>query len=108
MHATVRRYEGVDRNRTDELKKRVGDSLMPRLSKLPGFSGYYLIDGGDGVMSSISFFETSAQSDESTRIAGEWVREEKLEAALPSPPKVTYGKVIAEKTNGEVDAHRRV
>jgi hypothetical protein len=38
MHATVRRYEGVDQNRTDELTKKVGESLMPRLSKLPGLA----------------------------------------------------------------------
>jgi hypothetical protein len=102
MHAIVRRYEGVDQNRTDELTKRVGESLMPRLSKLPGFGGYYLIDGGDGVFSSISFFETSAQSDESTRIASEWVHGEKLESALPNPPKVTSGEVIARERNGAV------
>lgn len=100
MHAIVRRYEGVDQTRTDELTKRVGESLMPRLSKLPGFGGYYLIDGGDGVMSSISFFETSAQSDESTRIAREWVRGEKLESALPNAPKVTSGEVIVRERDG--------
>ncbi len=43
MHATLRRYEGVDRERTDELTEKVTDSLMPRLSELPGFNGYYLI-----------------------------------------------------------------
>jgi hypothetical protein len=105
MHAIVRRYEGVDRSRTDELKRRVSESLMPRLSKLPGFGGYYLIEEQDGVMSSIGFFDTSVQSDESTRVASEWVREEKLEAALPNPPKVTYGTVIAEKTNGALAVH---
>jgi hypothetical protein len=102
MHAIVRRYEGVDQNRTDELTKRVGDTLMPKLSKIPGFSGYYLIDGGDGAMSSISFFETSAQSDESSRLADQWIRDEKLEAILPNPPKVMYGKVIAQEVNGVV------
>ena len=37
MHATVRRYEGVDASRTDELTKKVNETLIPRLSKLPGF-----------------------------------------------------------------------
>ena len=98
MHATVRRYEGVDESRTDELAKKVDESLMPRLSKLPGFEGYYLIEAGNGVMSSIDLFETSAQADESTRIAANWVREEKLETALPNPPKITDGEVIVHKT----------
>jgi hypothetical protein len=40
MFATVRRYEGIDASHKDELTKKVGESLAPRLSKLPGFSGY--------------------------------------------------------------------
>jgi hypothetical protein len=70
---------------------------------MSGFSGYYLIEAGDGVMSSINFFETSAQADESTRVAATWVRDEKLEKALPNPPKVTGGEVIVYK-NGAVRA----
>jgi hypothetical protein len=104
MHATVRRYEGVDQNRTDELTKKMDETLLPSLSKLPGFEGYYLIEAGNGVMSSIGFFDTSAQADESTRVAATWVREEKLETALPNPPKITDGKVIAHKTNELVRA----
>jgi hypothetical protein len=104
MHATVRRYEGVDQSRTDELTKKVDETLLPSLSKLPGFEGYYLIEAGNGVMSSIGFFETSAQADESTRVAATWVREEKLETALPNSPKITDGEVIAHKTSELVRA----
>jgi hypothetical protein len=103
MYATVRRYEGVDQSRTDELTKKVDQSLLPRLSKLPGFEGYYLIEAGNGVMSSIGLFDTSAHADESTRIAATWVREEKLETALPNEPKITDGEVIVHK-NGFVRA----
>ena len=98
MYATIRRYESVDQARTDELIKKVDANLVPRLSKLPGFSGYHLIEAGNGVMSSIGFFDTSAQADESTRVASSWVREEKLEKALPNPPKITSGKVVVHKT----------
>ena len=100
MHATIRRYEGIDQARTQELVKKVGDNLLPRLSRLPGFSGYYLIEAGNGVMSSIGFFETSAQADESTRAAATWVRDEKLETALPNAPKITGGEVLVHKTSG--------
>ena len=103
MYATVRRYEGVDQSRTDELTKKVDETLLPRLSKLPGFEGYYLIEAGNGVMSSIGLFDNSAQADESTRVAANWVREEKLETALPNPPKITDGEVIVHK-NGFVRA----
>ena len=83
MYGTIRRYEATDQNRTSELVKKVDETLVPRLSKLPGFSGYHLIEAGNGVMSSISFFDTSAQADESTRVASNWVREEKLESGAP-------------------------
>jgi hypothetical protein len=104
MHATIRRYEGIDQSRADELVKNVGENLLPRLSKMPGFSGYYLIEAGNGVMSSIDFFETSMQADESTRVAATWVRDEKLENALPHPPKITGGEVTVHETNGLVRA----
>jgi hypothetical protein len=101
------RNEGVNESRTDELVKNVGENLLPRLTKMPGFSGYYLIEAGNGVMSSIGFFETSAQSDESTRVAATWVRDEKLERALPNPPKITGGEVVVHETNGLVRAYSR-
>ena len=103
MHATVKRYEGVDQSRTDELTKKINETLLPRLSKLPGFEGYYLIEAGNGVMSSVGFFDTSANADESTRVAATWVRDEKLETALPNEPKITDGEVILHK-NGLVRA----
>jgi hypothetical protein len=104
MHATIRRYEGIDQSRTDELVKNVDENLLPRLTKMQGFSGFYLIEAGNGVMSSIGFFETSAQADESTRVAATWVRDEKLERALPNPPKITGGEVVVHETNGLVRA----
>jgi hypothetical protein len=104
MFATVRRYEGIDASKKAELAKKVGESLAPRLSKLPGFSSYFLIDTGNGVMSSIGLFDTSTQANESTRVASEWVRDEKLENILQNPPKVTEGEVIVHKINGAVRA----
>jgi len=100
MHATVRRYEGVDQERTDELTKKVDETLMPRLGKLAGFSGYYLIESGNGVVSSIGVFETATQAEESDRVAASWLREQNLETVFPNPPQVTGGEVIAHKTNG--------
>jgi hypothetical protein len=104
MYATIRRYEGVDQSRTSELVKNVNEKLIPRMHELPGFSGYYLVEAGNGVMSSIGFFETSTQADEATRVAATWVRDEKLERALPNPPKITGGEVLVHETNGAVRA----
>jgi len=97
MHAIVRRYEGIDTKRTDELKRKVNESLTPRLKKLDGFNGYFLIEAENGVMSSVNFFDTSAHADESTRVVAEWLREEKLDTVVPNSPKITGGKVIVDE-----------
>jgi hypothetical protein len=105
MHAIIRRYESIDQSRKGEVLKKVEETLVPTLSELPGFSGYSVIDAGDGVMTSVGFFDTAAQADESTRVAGSWLREQKLETALPNPPKIlTSGDVVVHKTRELVQA----
>jgi hypothetical protein len=104
MFATIRRYESIDQSHTSELVKKADETLLPSLSELPGFNGYYLIEAGNGVMSSIGFFDTSAHADESTRLASNWVREQKLETALPNPPKITSGEVVVHKSRELVQA----
>jgi hypothetical protein len=48
------------------------------------------------VLTSVGLFETSAQAPHaSTRLAARWLREQKLEDALPNTPKITAGPVIA-------------
>ena len=101
MYATIRRYEGVDKTRIDELTKKLNEVLTPRLSKLPGFAGFYVIQAGDGILSSFGLFEDAVQADESTRVAAAWVRDQKLEKVLPGSPKITSGHVIAHQ-NGTV------
>jgi hypothetical protein len=104
MFATIRRYEAIDQTRTTELVKKVDESLVPRLTELPGFSGYYLIEAGNGVISSVGFFDTAEHAEQSTRVASNWVRDENLGSALPNPPKITHGQVVAHKTRELVGA----
>jgi hypothetical protein len=104
MHATIRRYDSVDQKGTDELKRKINETLIPKLSQLPGFNGYYVIESDKDVFTSFTLFGTPAQADESSRVAANWVREEKLELTLPNAPVVTDGEVIAHKTNGMVRA----
>jgi hypothetical protein len=98
MYATIRRYEACDKLRTTEIVKKAQDGLLPHLSEMPGFSGYYLIDDGNGVFSSISIFDTETHAVESTRVASTWARDEKLETALTNPPQITSGKVVVRET----------
>ena len=94
MFATIRRYDGVDQNRSAELTRRVNESLVPKLEKLSGFAGYWLIQDGN-IFSSLSLFETPEQCKESTKLVAGWIRDEKLETMIPNEPTITSGMVVA-------------
>ena len=94
MFATIRSYDGVDQNRSAELTRKVTETLVPKLEKLSGFAGYWLIQDGN-VFSSLSLFETPEQCKESTKLVASWIRDEKLDPMFPNEPKITSGKVVA-------------
>jgi hypothetical protein len=97
MHAVIRRYEGVDESRRDEVLERARDELVGRIAEIQGFDGYYLLDVGRGVIASVGLFETVEAAEESTRVAREFIQSENLEDVIPNPPQVTAGEVIAHK-----------
>jgi hypothetical protein len=95
MYATIRSYQGVDQTRTAELTAKVNETLIPQLSELPGFAGYFLVEAGNGVFTSFGLFETPEQGEASMKLVASWIRDEKLEVLLPNEPKIMSGKVIA-------------
>jgi Antibiotic biosynthesis monooxygenase len=97
MYAAIRRYEGVDPGSVDELTRRSKESVMPMLSRMPGFAAHYFVDAGDGVVASISLFEDRAAAEESTRRILGLIKQE-FGALLPNPPQITTGEVVAHKT----------
>ncbi|HEU5207544.1 MAG TPA: hypothetical protein VFT94_08040 [Gaiellaceae bacterium] len=99
MFATIRRYEGVDQERTTELTSKVNETLVPKLRTL---TGYYLIVAENGVFSSLRLFETAEQGSESSKVVEAWIRDEKLETMIPNPPKITSGEVVAHTNGGTV------
>jgi hypothetical protein len=97
MFATIRRFEGIDESRTAEITRTTNEKLIPRLSELPGFNGYFLFEPANGVLTSISLFDTSSHLDESNRVAAKVLQEENLQSVMPNPPKITSGKLMAHK-----------
>jgi hypothetical protein len=96
MHATIRRYEGVDTSRINDVVSRVDETFVPQIRELPGFAGYFLMEADNGVLSSISLFETSEQAEESSKLVKNWISEENFSKAIPNAPKITSGKVLAQ------------
>ena len=95
MHATIRRYEGVDTTRINDVISRVDETFIPQIRELPGFAGYFLVEADNGVLSSISLFETPEQMDESRKLVSKWISDEHFTSVIPNAPKITTGKVVA-------------
>lgn len=95
MFATIRRYEDVETARTQEIVGSVNETLVPQLRELPGFAGYYLIEAGNGVLSSITLFETGDQAAASTDHVKKWIMDGDFARSIPNPPKITSGKLVA-------------
>jgi heme-degrading monooxygenase HmoA len=88
MYTVIRRYEGADDSA--EVVRRAVEEFAPMLRERPGFQGYYAVDAGDGVLATITVFETEEAAVESTSAAAAWVRENLPELAS-MPPQVTAG-----------------
>jgi hypothetical protein len=91
MHTSIRRYEGIDLASVEEIIKRAETGFVPIISAGAGFIGYYLVDGGGGVIVTISVFETEAAAEASNKAAASWVKEN-LAALVPNPPQITAGE----------------
>jgi hypothetical protein len=89
MHASVRRYRTRD---TDALERKVEDEFVDQVKKIDGFVGYYVIDGGDGDVASVTVCETAGALQQITKLAGDWVRES-LGDLVDGQPDVVAGEV---------------
>lgn len=88
MFISIRRYRGT--KDVPELARRVEEEFVPIMKDLPGFKGYYALDAGDGVVASVSVFESKEAALQSNERAAAWVRE-RLAVFFPEPPEITAG-----------------
>jgi len=89
MYTVIRRYQDVAD--TAEVARRAVAEFAPQLRDQPGFQGYWVVDAGDGVLATITVYETEEAADESTAAAATWVQEN-VPNLVPSPPRVTAGE----------------
>ena len=89
MHASVRRYRVRD---VDTLVSKVEDEFVDQVKEIDGFVGYYVIDGDDGTVASITVGDTAQAVAESVRLAAAWVRES-IADIVEGEPEVTVGEV---------------
>jgi heme-degrading monooxygenase HmoA len=88
MHTVIRRYQGVVNS--EEVAKRAVEEFAPQLRDHPGFQGYWVVDAGDGVLATVTVFESEEAAAESTAAAATWVQEN-MPNLVPNAPQVTAG-----------------
>jgi hypothetical protein len=96
MHASVRRYRVTD---VDTLVSKVEEEFADQVKEIDGFVGYYVIDGDDGTVASVTVGDTAQAVAESVRLAAAWVRESVADI-VEGEPEVTVGEV---RVSGERD-----
>ena len=91
MYATVRSYTGTP-GLADALVKNEGE-VRDLITGIDGFRAYYLVKTSDDEAVSISVYDDRSGTDESTRMAREWVQANLPDLAV-SPPQVLAGEVV--------------
>ena len=103
MYGVVRLYKmkSADRD-VDKVVAAVRDSFLPIVTKVPGFASYTMALSESGELVTIGFFRERADADESTRLAGDWVRDN-IMWAVEGLPKTEGGEVrLQERLGGDV------
>ena len=89
MYTVIRRYQGVVN--AEEVARRAIQEFAPTLRDQPGFQGYWVVAAGDGVITTISIFDSREVAEESAAASATWVQEN-LSNLVPNPPRVTSGE----------------
>jgi hypothetical protein len=89
VHASVRQYRVRD---IDALVAKVEEEFVDQVRAIEGFVGYYVIDGGEGAVASVTVGETADAVAESTRLTAAWVRDSASDL-VDGEPEVTVGEV---------------
>jgi hypothetical protein len=89
MHAAVRRYRVID---VESLVGKVEEEFIELVRSVDGFVAYYVIDGADGTVTSVTVGETEQAVDASTRQAEAWIVE-RASHLVEGAPDLTSGEV---------------
>ncbi len=98
MYMAIRKYQTTAGASIQEIVQRVQEGFVPIVSQTPGFVAYHIVNTGNGTVASVTLFEDQASSEESTRRATDWVRQN-LTSLLQLPAEITAGEVAYSKTS---------
>jgi hypothetical protein len=94
-YMSVRRYTTM--GPTDVIVRIVTEGFVPIIRDAPGFIAFYVVDGGDGRLASVSVFTDQAGADASNRMAAGYIAEHL--ASRLSLQDVVAGSIVVEATS---------
>jgi len=88
MYIAIRKYSSE--GSAEEIEDAVRRELVPVLKQDPGFKGFYMIDGGDNTIASVSIFD----SEEAARRSNDQAvaARSKFAHLLPNEPQIIVGE----------------
>jgi hypothetical protein len=91
MHVVIRSYSGQGVSELFDLLEQREEDVKPVLSRVPGFVSYaaFRTDGGGAT---VTICQDKAGTDESSRRAAEWVKENVT--TMVDPPAITEGSTV--------------
>ena len=95
MFSSIRRYT-VKQGAVEELTRRVQEGFVPIVRNMPGFRGYYLVNGGPEVLIAISVFDNADGALASNEQAADCVRKNILDTTAGKPEVIVGDVVISE------------
>ncbi len=103
MYTRIRHYRVKD---PEEVTRRVKESFLPLIRQIPGFLGYYIVQGEEGAYASVSVFETREGVEEVQRLSDKW-NAEHVEELLEATGETLIGEtVVAEMKEHEREERR--
>ena len=98
MYVAIRQYGLLTNEPVEKVFQGIREGFIPIIRNAPGFLAYYVLDSGDGTLTSISVFEHRAGAERSNKLAEDWVGRT-LTWALPTSPQKIVGEVGAHELN---------
>lgn len=89
MHASIRKYRVLD---AEALVRKFQEEFVEHARMVDGFVGYYVVDGGDGTITTITLGDTRQAVEISNEQARHWVIESAAHLVAGAPD-VSAGEV---------------
>ena len=96
MHAVIRSYSGTGASKLADMLEARKDDVTKLMAPISGFVSYTFVRSEDGG-TSITVCQDKSGTDESVRLAADWVKEHAAQSGVGAP-KVTEGPVTIHST----------